>query len=178
MSEQQPLLGRLDAVPRRRWRWLLPTLVGVALLALIGSLVFRAVDTDDAGSPKAALVAYLQALETNATTRAYGMLCASKSKPSLATFEETVRRERADFGGVKRHRLGEVTKKSDTLVVATYTVQFESTYKWVAAALVRQKGAWKPCGFKTIPRQDDRFPVDQLPLPPGFDDTETTTTTR
>lgn len=174
----QPLLGRHDAVPRRRWRWLLPTLVGVAVAALVASVVVRAVDNDDAGSPEAALVAYLEALETNATTRAYGMLCASKSKPTRARFEATVRRERADFGGVKRHRLGEITKKSRTLAVATYAVQFESSYKWVAAALVRQDGKWKPCGFKTLPRPAPSVGVDPNLVPPGFSDTEVTTTTR
>jgi hypothetical protein len=163
VSDKPPLLGRVDAVPRRRWQWLLPTLIAVAVVALVGSIVFRAVESDDTDPAKAALVAYLEALETNATTRAYGMLCASKTKPSLASFEKTVRREREDFGGVKRHRLDKLDKKSDTLVVATYTVQFETSYKWIAAAIVRQDGVWRPCGFKTLPRPSD---------------TETPTTTR
>lgn len=177
MSDK-PLLGRHDAVPRRRWRWLLPILVVVALVALAGSLIVRAVDSDDTGAPKAALNAYLEAVETGATTRAYAMLCSDKSKPSRAEFATVVARERADAGGVLRHRIGEIKRKSATLVVATYTVQFERTYKFVAAALKREHRVWKLCGFTTIPRPERRLPAEEIPVPPGFSDTDETTTTR
>lgn len=36
-----PLLGRRDPVPRRRWRWLLPVLLALAVVALIVSLIVR-----------------------------------------------------------------------------------------------------------------------------------------
>jgi hypothetical protein len=173
-----PLLGRHDAVPRRRWRWLLPTVVGVAAIALIGSLVIRLADKDENAGPRAALNAYLSAVEKAETNRAYSMLCADKHKPSLKDFEQAVKREREDSGGVLRHRIGEVQRRSQKLVVATYTVQFQRTYKWVAAAIVRQQDEWKLCGFRTIPRPELRLPPGQIPIPPGFDDTGNTTTTR
>jgi hypothetical protein len=174
----QPLLGRHDAVPRRRWRWLLPALVLVAVAALVGALVVRLVGTDENGGAKAALNAYLVALERADTEAAYGLLCANESKPSLQEFEAVAEREREDFGGVVRHRIGAVERRSATLVVATYTVQFKRTYKWVAAAIVHENDTWKLCGFRTIPRPEVRVPAGDIPVPPGFVDTETTTATR
>ena len=172
----QPLLGRADAVPRRRWRWLLPLVIGVSAVALVVSLVVRDREQDKE-SPRFALDTYLEALETNATIKAYGLLCRDK-RPSRHDFEEQVAKERQDSGGVVGHKISDVTKRSNTIVVATYTVNYKHTYKWWAAALVKDAQGWKVCGFKIIPRPELRLPADQIPTPPGFDDTGASSTTR
>ena len=177
MSDK-PLLGRHDAVPRRRWRWLLPTLLAVGVIALVGSVIARALDDDDTAAPKAALDSYLEAVETNATIRAYGMLCSAKGKPTQTEYEEAVGAERKNFGGVVRHRLGEAQRLGDGDVVVTYTIQYKQTYRWYSARMRDERGAWKVCGFKEIPRPEIRLPANQIPEPPGFDDTGTTTTSK
>lgn len=175
----KPLLGRHDAVPRRRWRWLLPTLLAVGAIALVGSLIVRLLDDDDGTSaPKAALDSYLEAVETNATIRAYGMLCGALGKPTQTEYEQAVGAERKNFGGVVRHRLGEARRLDDGDVAVTYTVQYKQTYRWYSARLRDERGVWKVCGFKEIPRPEVRLPANQIPEPPDFVDTGTTTTTR
>lgn len=178
MTEPGPLLGRHDAVPRRRWQWLLPLLIGLAVVGLVASLVVRA-QQQRTTTARYALNSYLDAVEKGSTGRAYAMLCTkAKNRPSIAEFESKLARERADSGGVIGHKISDLTKRRDGTVLATYTVRFKRTYKWNAAALVKERGAWKLCGFKTIPRPENRVPLDDLPEPPGFGDTGNTTTTR
>lgn len=174
----KPLLGRHDAVPRRRWRWLLPALVVLAVVALAGSFIARALDDDDTSAPKAALDSYLEAVETNASIRAYGMLCSAKGKPTQKEFEKEIAAERENFGGVIRHRLGEARRTEGGDVIVTYTIQYRQTYRWYSARMRDERGAWKVCGFAEIPRPEVRLPANQIPEPPGFVDTGTTTTTR
>lgn len=159
-----PLLGRDDAVPRRRWRWLLPLLVGVALVALVASLVVRAQGTDTGA--KHVLDSYLDAVQKGDTTAAYSLLCASASRPASADFAAQVRDERQNFGGVVGHRMGEVTKLPGGDQTVTYTIQYNATYRFYAARMTHEADAWKVCGFKEIPRPD------------GAVDTGDTTTTR
>ena len=174
MSDK-PLLGRADAVPRRRWRWLLPLVLAVAAVALVTSVVVRARD-DDRGSPEFALNSYLDALESNATIKAYGLLC--DKRPPQHEFEEAVAKERQDSGGVLGHKIGDVTRRGNNLVVARYTVNYRDTHRFWAAALVKESGEWKVCGFRQIQGPALRVPANRIPVPPGFDDTGTTTTTR
>lgn len=149
MSDK-PLLGRHDAVPRRRWRWLLPTLLVVAVLALGGSVVARVLDDDEAGAPKAALDSYLEALETNATIRAYGMLCSARPKPTQDEFEREIAAERRNFGGVVGHRLGDAKRLEGGDVVVTYTIQYRQTHRFYSARLRDERGEWKVCGFGQV----------------------------
>ena len=160
-----PLLGRDDAVPRRRWRWLLPLLIGVALVALVASLVVRAAQGNDSGA-KHVLDSYLDAVQKGDTTTAYSLLCASASRPASADFAAHVRDERQNFGGVVGHRMGEATKLPGGDQTVTYTIQYNATYRFYAARMTHEADAWKVCGFKEIQR------------PATGDDTGGTATTR
>lgn len=172
-----PLLGRDDAVPRRRWRWLLPTVVVAAVVLLGGSVAMRVAGRDEAAAPKAALDSYLDAVEANATTRAYRMLCDVEGKPTRSAFAEGTAAERQNFGGVVRHRLGDASKTAEGDVVVTYTVQYKQTYRWFSARMRLEDDEWKVCGFAEIPRPEVRLPAEQIPEPPVFDDTGDTATT-
>ncbi|MEY2419705.1 MAG: hypothetical protein QOG90_2385 [Actinomycetota bacterium] len=171
-----PLLGRQDAVPRRRWRWLLPLLVVAAVVALVASLVVRSQGGDD-NSPKAVLDTYLTAVQEGDTAAAYARLCASSSSPSKSEFATQVARERQNFGGVIRHRMGSRKKLADGDETVSYTIQYHNTYRWYEARMTNKTGSWKVCGFKEIPRPDVRIPFEPLPTPaPGADTSDTTTT--
>jgi hypothetical protein len=171
------LLGVHDAVPRRRWRWLLPLLVVIAVIALVASLVVRAQD-DGKGSAKAVLDTYLEAVQHGDTATAYSLLCASASAPSKADFATQVAQERQNFGGVIRHRMGKSTKLANGDAVVNYTIQYHNTYRWYEARMTNKIGAWKVCGFKEIPRPDVRVPFEPLPTPGGGTDTGDTATTQ
>lgn len=171
---EAPLLGREDAVPRRRWRWLLPLCVVVALMALVLSLVVRG---GNGHSAKGVLSSYLTAVQDGDTATAYGMLCAGSSTPSKADFARQVAEERQNFGGVKRHRMGTTKTLAGGDELVSYTIQYHNTYRWYEARMTYKTGAWLVCGFKEIPRPDIRVPFEPLPTPPGAGDTGDTTTT-
>ncbi len=175
MSDQ-PLLGRHDAVPRRRWRWLLPLILGAAVVALATSLIVRAT-REDTSTPEYAVDAYLEAVEAGATTRAYGLLCAkAHQEASLAEFQKTINAERTQAGGVIGHKVARIeTTSDDDERLASYTVRRQKNDLVVDAVVKREDGRWKMCGFK--PRVI-RQPADLIPEPPGYVDTGTTTTTR
>jgi hypothetical protein len=175
MSDQ-PLLGKSDAVPRRRWRWLLPLVIVVAVVALVVSLVARTQE-EDRNSPKAVLDRYLTAVQAGSTDVAYTMLCAHSSTPSKAEFAREVAKERQNFGGIKRHRMGKTKRLADGDQTVSYTIQYHNTYRWYEARMTNDAGAWRVCGFKEIPRPEVRLPVRDLPEPPGATDTGDTTTT-
>ena len=170
-----PLLGRDDAVPRRRWRWLLPLVVVVALAALVGSLVARAQSRSDSNA-KGVLDDYLTAVQHGDTNAAFGMLCASSSTPAKGEFAQQVAKERRNFGGVVRHRMGKSKRLADGDETVTYTVQYHNTYRWYEARMTRQTGDWKVCGFKEIPRPEVRVPFNPLEPPPDADTSTTTST--
>jgi len=176
MSET-PLLGKTDAVPRRRWRWLLPLLIVVALVALVASLVAHT-NGDDRNSAKGVLSRYLTAVQSGDTATAFGMLCASSGTPSKADFAKGVAQERQNFGGIKRHRMGSTTHLKDGDEVVSYTIQYHNTYRWYEARMTHKTGPWLVCGFKEIPRPELRLPAHDFPMPPGYTDTGDTTTTR
>jgi hypothetical protein len=173
MSDAPPLLGRHDAVPRRRWQWMLPALVVLALLGIVGSLVVRAHDKQQA-SPEHAINAYLDAVESGATAKAYGMLCAQfRDRVSQHEFQQTVDKERTASGGVVGHHVARVVKRGDHRV-ATYTVRRQDSDIVIDARLEREGGKWKPCNFLT---RNKRVPA-QLDFPPGVTDTGNSATTR
>jgi hypothetical protein len=143
-----PLLGRDDAVPRRRWQWLLPVLVVLAVVGLVGSLVVRSQDKRRT-SPEHAINAYLDAVQGGATAKAYGMLCAQfRARVSPQEFQQTVGKERVASGGVVGHHLARVVKRGDHRV-ATYTVRRQNGDIVIDARLEREGGKWKPCNFVT-----------------------------
>jgi hypothetical protein len=144
-----PLLGRDDAVPRRRWRWLLPLLVGIALVALVASVVVRVVDHGDGA--KDTLDTYLSAVQRGDTGTAYALLCSSVTA-SKAEFAAQVSQERQSFGGVVRHRMGSTKKLADGDRSVRYTIQYVDTYRWYEARMTNITGSWKVCGFKEVPR--------------------------
>ncbi|MEY2424889.1 MAG: hypothetical protein QOI61_461 [Actinomycetota bacterium] len=170
-----PLLGRHDAVPRRRWRWLLPLLVGLAVVALVVSLVVR-LTQEDTSTPAYAVNAYLEAVESGATTRAYGLLCAkAHQEASLAEFRTTINAERSQAGGVVGHKVARIQTTAADERLTSYTVRRKNSDLVVDAVIKREAGEWKMCGFK--PRVV-RQPANLIPVPPGYVDTGTTTTTR
>ena len=171
-----PLLGRDDAVPRRRWRWLLPLLVVGAIAVLAGTLV---VHSEDVGrdSPKGVLNRYLTAVQHGPTAAAYALLCDGPSTPTLAAFTKEVAQERHNFGGIKRHRMGSASKLAGGDEIVTYTIQYHDTYRWYEARMTNKAHKWLVCGFKEIPRPEVRLPAGDLPVPPGYVDTGDTTTT-
>lgn len=146
-----PLLGRADAVPRRRWRWLLPLVIVVALSALVASLVVRA-HANDAKSAKSVLGRYLSAVQQGDTAKAFALLCPGASTPTEAAFATQVARERQNFGGVLGHRMGSVKKLAGGDETVTYTIQYRTSYRFYAARMTHKTGAWRVCGFKEIPR--------------------------
>jgi hypothetical protein len=176
MSDQ-PLLGKTDAVPRRRWRWLLPLLIVGAVVALVASLVARSQEVDR-NSPSAVLDRYLTAVQAGNTDAAYAMLCAGASTPSKAEFATEIAKERQNFGGIKRHRMGTTKRLADGDRTVSYTIQYHNTYRWYQARMTNNTGPWLVCGFKEIPRPEVRLPVRDLPLPPDSADTGDTTTTK
>jgi hypothetical protein len=152
MSEPQPLLGKADAVPRRRWRWLLPLVIVVAVVALAGSLVARL----GSGDPvKSALGHYLTAVEAGDITQAYGLLCVRSTRPSRTEFATEVRKERQNFGGVKGHRLGETNHLPGGDATVRYTVVYQATYRFYEARLTKTNGRWLVCGFNEISGSTD-----------------------
>jgi hypothetical protein len=158
MSDQ-PLLGRQDAVPRRRWRWLLPLLVGSAVLALIATLVVRVMQ-EDTSTPKYAVESYLEAVETGATSRAYDLLCSQAHRDtSLAEFEKEINTERAQAGGVVGHKVARVEKTSATLARTSYTVRRQENDLVVDAVVKREGGEWKMCGFRPRVVRPDTGPT-------------------
>jgi hypothetical protein len=144
-----PLLGRTDAVPRRRWRWLLPLVIVVALALLVGALVVRSRSVDR-GTAKYALNQYLSAVQDGDTNTAFALLCAGGSTPTAADFAAQVARERQNFGGVVGHRMGSVRKLAGGDQTVTYTVQYEATYRFYAARMTHKTGEWRVCGFREI----------------------------
>lgn len=148
--EDQPLLGRHDAVPRRRWRWLLPLLVGFAVVALAAGAAYR-VDRSKK-SPKHAVTSYLAAVQKGQTRQAYDQLCDAFHKAvSYKSFATKSQAERAAGGGVVGTHVARIVPRPDGQRLATYTVRREAGDTVIDAALVKEAGKWRLCGFKARP---------------------------
>jgi len=154
-EEPPPLLGRGEAVPRRRWRWLLPLLVAAAVSSLVavGATVIL---NDDKGSPRAVVDRYLENVSEGKTLAAYGLLCDRfRTAKPFSEFTSTLQIEKLEAGGVPEHKIGKEEKiagaKNQRRV--SYTVRrMEGKVivdVIVDAALVRERGHWRICGFKT-----------------------------
>ncbi|MBA2607959.1 MAG: hypothetical protein H0U92_03380 [Actinobacteria bacterium] len=167
-----PLLGRHDAVPRRRWQWLLPLLVGLAVVGLAAGLVVRFTNRND--NPRHAVSSYLDAVQHGKTRRAYGQLCDAFHKAvSYEDFDAKSKAERASSGGVLGSKIARIEPRTNGQRLATYTVRREAGDTVVDAALVREHGDWRLCGFRPRPLSDDDTSVPPAPV-----DTGGTTTTR
>lgn len=148
MTDKPPLLGRADAVPRRRWRWLLPAVVAAGAVLLITSLVVRA-QNDDQSAPVRAVDAYLDALEANDALAAYNLTCADlRRQVPFEDFVGRINRERADAGGVVGHKIAGVQTRANGTVTAYYTVQHRDRDVVFDVVVTRDAGAWKLCGFR------------------------------
>ena len=174
-----PLLGRSDAVPRRRWRWLLPFVVVVALVALVGSLVARAAEQGRLEREGRARRLPRRAVQHGDTNAAYGMLCASSSTPAKAEFDAAGgARSARTSAASSRHRMGTSKHVADGDETVSYTDPVPQHLSVVRGrASTRKTGDWKVCGFKEIPRPEVRVPYDPLEPPPPDLDTGTTTST-
>ena len=148
-NELPPLLGRGQVVPRRRWRWLLPLLVTLAAASLVGVGVTYLV-RDDADSPQRVIDRYLNAVERGDTVEAYSLLCERfrKARP-FTEFQSILALEKQDAGGVTDHKVARVETLADGTRVASYTVRRSDGDVVVDAALVKERGNWRVCGFKT-----------------------------
>lgn len=148
-TELPPLLGRHHPVPRRRWRWLLPLLVSTAAVALV-AVVVTAVNRDDGGAPGAVIDRYLNAVERGDTVEAYGLLCDRfRAAKPFNEFASTIQIEKVEAGGTPEHKVDRVEEVSATERRASYTVRRREGDVFVEAALVRERDAWRICGFKT-----------------------------
>lgn len=144
-----PLLGRDQTVPRRRWKWLLPLLVTLAVASLL-AVGLVAVLRNDTGSPKAVIDRYLSAVERGDTTKAYRLLCGRfRRNTSFSKFERTLQAEKREAGGVTDHRVARVRDAGPNQRLASYTVRRSDGDFFVDAALVREADSWRVCGFKT-----------------------------
>lgn len=169
---ERPLLGRHDAVPRRRWQWLLPLVVGLGVVGLGAGLVMRVVQRDN--SPRHAVASYLDAVEKGQTRRAYDQLCDAFHKAvSYKTFNAKSKGERAAGGGVRGTHIARIEGRPNGQRLATYTVRREAVDTVIDAALVKERDEWRLCGFKPRP-----ITGKEAPVPPGFVDTGATATTR
>ena len=172
-DDARPLLGRHDAVPRRRWRWLLPLVVALGVVALLGAMIVRVRQREDS-SPKHAVASYLDAVQHGKTERAYAQLCVGFHKAvSYASFAQRSQAEKIADGGVIASHISRIEPRPDGEQVVTYIVRRSQGDTVFDAALVREQGKWRLCGFR--PRSDDNAGTS---VPPGLLDTGGTTTTR
>jgi hypothetical protein len=171
-GEAPPLLGRHDAVPRRRWKWLLPLIVGLAVIGLVVSVAVRVAQARN--SPRHAVSSYLSAVEHGRTRHAYDQLCDAFHKAvTYTSFDEKSKAERAANGGVLGTKIARIESRPNGQRLATYTVRRETVDTVIDAALVKESGKWRLCGFAPRP-----ITGKEAPVPPGFVDTGATTTTR
>ncbi len=149
-GEERPLLGRHDAVPRRRWQWLLPLIVGLAVVGLVVSVVGRVTQTRN--SPRHAVSSYLSAVEHGRTREAYDQLCdAFHHAVTYKAFDAKSKAERTANGGVLGTHIARIEERPHGQRLATYTVRRDGLDTVIDAALVKEHGKWRLCGFKTRP---------------------------
>ncbi|MEY2399819.1 MAG: hypothetical protein QOJ00_2993, partial [Actinomycetota bacterium] len=155
-----------DAVPRRRWRWLLPLLVAVAVVALIATIGARIRRAD--ASPEHAVTTYLNAVQHGKTRRAYDQLCdAFRLAVTYDSFAANSKREAASDGGVTGTHLARVESRANGQRLATYTVRRHAGDTVIDAALVNEHGRWRLCGFKPRASGGDATPGTADSLTPG-----------
>lgn len=154
-EEPPPLLGRGETVPRRRWKWLLPLLVAAAVSTLVAVGATVILD-EDRGAPRAVVDRYLDNVAKGDTVAAYSLLCDRfRTAKPFSDFTRTLQIEKLEAGGVPEHKIGREEKvpgdKNQRRV--SYTVRrMEGKVivdVIVDAALVREQGRWRICGFKT-----------------------------
>jgi hypothetical protein len=144
---ERPLLGRYDAVPRRRWRWMLPLLVGAGVVVVIIAIAARARSQDP--SPKRAVASYLDAVRHGKTKEAYAELCDGfRRAVSYTTFAQRSAAERVAGGGVIDTHIARIEARPSGEQVATYIVRREAADTVFDAAIVREHGEWRLCGFR------------------------------
>ena len=146
---EQPLLGRGQTVPRRRWTWLLPLLLSIAAVSLAAVGVI-AVTRDTSPSPQKVMDQYLDLVERGDSVKAYSLLCDQfrRDRP-FNEYQSILTLEKREAGGVTDHRIGAVSKLPNGDRAVAYTVKRSDGQLILDARLVRERGNWRVCGIRT-----------------------------